>query len=203
MSKGTLIRLLLALLALAGAAVLVAFARGVAAVDGELAALEAREARLALAQDASLPAFGPADRVARSLLGLGQDIELRRALGLIEESRRFSHIPNQVLELQAQAIALLQQLDGDPPERASRASTLIGALYVEAETLDPDASSRYRQQATEAFQAAVRLDPGNEQAKLGLELILSGPAAATLRTGEEGSGGGVTGAGESPPGSGY
>ena len=203
MTKRTLIHVLLVLLALAGAALLVAFARGVGAVERELSALDSRDQRLALAQDPGLPAFGPADRLARDLLGLGDDIELRRAVGLIEESRRFSHIPNQTLELQAQAIALLQQIDGEPRDRASRAATLIGALYVEAETLDPDAASRYRQQATEAFQTAARLDPTNEAAKLGLELILAGPSAATLRAGEEGSGGGVTGAGESPPGSGY
>ena len=69
--------------------------------------------------------------------------------------------------------------------------------------IDPDAGARYRQQAIEAFQAAVRLDPGNEAAKLGLELILGGASAAIPTFGEEGSGGGVTGAGESPPGSGY
>ena len=203
MSQRRLLGAGLALLALASAALLITLVRGVGAVGDEVAALESAPARVSLARDVDLPAFGPADRIALSFLSAEDDIEFRRALGLIEESRRFDHLPNQVLELHAQAIASLQRLGGGPRERSSQASALIGALYVEAQAIDPDAGSRYRQQATEAFQDAARLDPTNEAAKLGLELVLSGTSANLLRIGEEGSGGGVTGAGESPPGSGY
>jgi hypothetical protein len=203
MNKRRLIEGALALLALACAALLIAFARGVATVENEVAALESPAVRITLAGDADLPEFGPADRLAQTLLSSEGDIEFRRALGLIELSRQFDHIPNQVLELHAQAIALLQRLDRDPRERASRASAMIGALYVEDLVIDPEAELRYRQQATEAFQTAIRLDSTNEAAKLGLELILRSTPASTLQVGEEGSGGGVTGAGESPPGTGY
>lgn len=203
MSKRLLIKVTLALVALACAALLIALARGVAAVDDEIAALESPPARIAIALDPGLPALGPADRTGASFLSVDDDIEFRRALGLIEASRQPDAPPNQVLELHAQAIALLQRLDGEPRQRASQALALIGALYAEDLLIDFDAESRYRQQATEAFQTAIRLDPTNEAAKLGLELILRGATPSTLQLGEEGSGGGVTGAGESPPGSGY
>lgn len=203
LSRRRLTQTVLSLLALACAALLVVLARGVGAVDGEIDALRGSEARVALAAAPDLPAFGPADRVARSFLSAGDDIEFRRALGLIEESRRLDHLPNRVLELHAQAIALLQRLDDEPRGRASQAATLIGALYIEAEQIDPDAATRLRQQATEAFQTAVRLDPTNDAAKLALELALSPSAGSLFRIGQEGSGGGATGAGESPPGSGY
>ena len=80
---------------------------------------------------------------------------------------------------------------------------MVGALYLEAELIDSDAALRYRQQATEAFQTAVRLDPANETAKLGLELVLSRPSGTLIRPGEDGSGSGPTDAGESLPGTGY
>lgn len=193
----------LALVALGCAALLIAFARGVGAVTDELDALESSGPRVALARDADLPAFGPADRIARLALSVDDDIEFRRALGLIEESRRFAHLPNDVLEIHAQAIASLQRLNGSPSARASRAAALVGALYVEDLAIDSDAAARYRQQATEAFQTAVRLDPTNEAAKLGLELVLSRSSRPPQRPSEEGEGVGITGAGESPPGSGY
>ncbi len=193
----------LALLAVAGAALLIVLARGVSAVDDQVVALRAPASRAVLTHDPDAPVFGLADRVARTLLSAEDELEFRRALGFIEESRRLAHLPNQVLELHAQAIAVLQRIDDHPPERASRAAAVIGALNAEDQVIDSDAASRYRQQATEAFQTAVRLDPMNEAAKLGLELVLSGSAGIVLSAADEGPGSGITGAGESVPGTGY
>ncbi len=203
MSQRRIVSLALAGLALAGAALLVVLARGVEAVDQEIAALQEPPARVALVRDVEQPAFGPSDRVARTLLSAGDDIEFRRAIGLIEESRRVGDLHTPILELQAGAIAILQRLTDDPPERASQAATLIGALYIEAELLDSEAAIRYRQQAIEAYQNAVRLDPDNETAKLGLELALAGGSRGLGDEESEGEESGTVGAGRSEPGSGY
>ena len=111
----------LALVAVACAALLIVLARGVAAVDAEVAALQSPERRALLADDPEAPSFGPADRVARVILSVDDDIQFRRALGLIEESRRLDHLPNEVLKIHAEAIALLQRVDRGQPQRASRA----------------------------------------------------------------------------------
>ncbi len=203
MSSRRLLEVTLALTALAVAALLVVFARGVDSVEREVASLTSSSARIALVRDPGQSDFGAADRLARRALGAQDDLEFARALGLVEDSRRLEHLPNEVLELHAEAIVLLQRLDGSPRQRASQAAAMVGALYVEDAVIDPDAASRYRQQATEAFQRAIRLDPTNEAAKLGLELILTGTSGTSTRIGEEGAGGGLSGAGESVPGTGY
>jgi hypothetical protein len=203
MSSRRLLEGALALIALAIAALLIVFARGVDSVQREVASLTSSSARIALVRDPGQPEFGAADRLARRALGAQDDLEFARALGLVEDSRRLERPPNEVLELHAEAIVLLQRLDGGSRQRASQAAAMSGALYVEDAVLDPDAASRYRQQAAEAFQRAIRLDPTNEAAKLGLELILIGTSATTTRIGEEGAGGGITGAGETVPGTGY
>ena len=75
MSQRRLLGAGLALLALASAALLITLVRGVGAVGDEVAALESAPARVSLARDVDLPAFGPADRIALSFLSAEDDIE--------------------------------------------------------------------------------------------------------------------------------
>ena len=190
-------------LVLAGAALLALLGRGTTAVGHELDMLADRQGRLDLVATATAVDFGPADTVAERLIGAGDDIEFREALGLVERSRQFSHLPVEVIKLHGQAVALLAPLveTGDAV-RASRAATLIGTLYAEGMLVDPGAAGRYGEQAVEAFQQAARLDPTNEHAKLGLELIYRRPAE--IRAGQpESRSGGVTGAATLEPGTGY
>ena len=148
--------------------------------------------------------FGPAGTAAEWFIGAADDIEFREALGLVERSRQLSHLPVEVIKLHGQAVALLLPLvESGDAQRASRASTLVGALYVEDMLIDPDGAGRYGEQAVEAFQAAARLDQANEHAKLGLELIYRRLAQSRAGLPESGSGAGVTGATVRDPGTGY
>jgi hypothetical protein len=182
---------------------LVFLARGVRAVETRVesgAIVEAAEVGV------RPPAVGAAGRLMRPLLGVGDDESLQRALGLIAASSR-DGVPSQVvLELHAEAVAVLAPVaDGDGElRRRSRAAGLIGALYGIDARLDPAAGDRYADQAITRLRQAVELDPANEDAKVNLELYLGGtPPDERPGAGADDGSTFSSGAGESAPGSGY
>jgi hypothetical protein len=89
--------------------------------------------------------------------------------------------------------------------QSSRASNLSGILAADTETADDPAVGE--RQAAETFEAAIRADPANEDAKHNLELLLRRIRVVGSREGAGGSAGylgdSLTGAGAGLPGSGY
>jgi hypothetical protein len=134
-----------------------------------------------------------------TLLGIGDDLELRRALQLYREAeatpnRLDTAVERQSLRAQA-ARALARASNGT---HASQAETLLGILAYDG-TNGADA-------AIANFTNAVRADPSNAAAKFDLELMLrltaaqgsrsgAGPGGAFGRGGRRGAGGGVAGSG--------
>jgi hypothetical protein len=102
-------------------------------------------------------------------------------------------------------LALSDAVATGSPAQASRAGNLLGILAATDES-GPDAGVSDRR-AAETFEAAVRADPGNEDAKYNLELTLRRIKVVGSRDGAGGSSGYVgqslTGAGAGLPGSGY
>ena len=91
------------------------------------------------------------------------------------------------------------------PAQASRAGNLLGILAATDES-GSDASVSDRR-AAETFEAAIRADPANEDAKYNLELVLRRIKVVGSREGAGGSSGdfgqSLAGAGAGLPGSGY
>ena len=102
-------------------------------------------------------------------------------------------------------LALSDALATGSPAQASRAGNLLGILAATDES-GSDASVSDRR-AAETFEAAIRADPANEDAKYNLELILRRIKVVGSREGAGGSSGdfgqSLTGAGAGLPGSGY
>ncbi len=102
-------------------------------------------------------------------------------------------------------LALSDALATGSPAQASRAGNLVGILAATDDS-GSDASVSDRR-AAETFEAAIRADPGNEDAKYNLELILRRIKVVGSREGAGGSSGdfgqSLTGAGAGLPGSGY
>ena len=146
---------------------------------------------------------------ARSLLGLEDDLDLRRALILFRAG--YSGIPSRDQSTagsaaRAQAEAALERVvhaSGDS-SRASAAANLLGVLeLVDASAGVHNESSVGR--AIVELQNAVRLDPGDDDAKANLELAMAqAPPDSAFRSSRFGSTGKRHGgASESSAGRGY
>jgi len=146
---------------------------------------------------------------ARSLLGLEDDLDLRRALILFRAG--YSGIPSRDQSMagsaaRAQAEAALERVvhaSGDS-SRASAAANLLGVLeLVDASAGVHNESSVGR--AIVELQNAVRLDPGDDDAKANLELAMAqAPPDSAFRSSRFGSTGKRHGgASESSAGRGY
>ena len=145
---------------------------------------------------------------ARSLLGLQDDLELRRALVLFRAG--YTGIPSRdqstAGEARAEAEAALERAvrdSGDGP-RASAAANLLGVL----ELVDASAGIRNESSVGRAIvelQNAVRLDPGDDDAKANLEMAMAqAPPDSAFRSARFGSTGKRHGgASESSAGRGY
>ncbi|MEA2689717.1 MAG: hypothetical protein QOD51_2324, partial [Candidatus Eremiobacteraeota bacterium] len=145
----------------------------------------------------------------RSLLALNDDLALRRAVRafLVAEAtpRGFDNGVNQT-SVRSRAEILLSDLaaQGSAPN-ASQAGDLLGVLVAKAGRVTGGVTADDRARA--AFEAAVRRDPSNVDAKYNLELLLRRTKATTTRQGP-GSGSGALahgrrGAGAGTPGRGY
>jgi hypothetical protein len=151
------------------------------------------------------------DGFARRLLGVDDDIRLRRALRLFQ----LAHLPvttfeggqnAEILRVRAQiALAQIERNAADARDRAI-AANLLGVLAFEEARNDPlNAASLLRRSAQE-FRNAIALAPEGEDAKANLEILLrlSRPGAEQTRkqVGIFGAAHGV-GAGASRAGRGY
>lgn len=191
-------------LALAAAAVLALLSNAVFAVDRHL---DDSDARLGSAASALQPVSSPSGfrfRVAEKMLAAGDDRAFREALELFRASHR-SAAPSDALSQHGRAEVELSRLanQGDDLARRSRAVNLLGILAFEDAELDMRFAQRHLEVALKAFQTAVGLDPGNEDAKFNLELVL---ALLTSTVDPRGSGESQQGSGGvdlRPPGTGY
>jgi hypothetical protein len=152
------------------------------------------------------------ERTSRAVLGVDDDLELRRAIRAVRLARLDDRVisdPTLALarnEAQARLEAIASGT-GDSSRR-SRAAGLLGVLalaQLATETQERDALLEY---AISSLQRAIALDPDNAEAKLNLELALQRGRSLQL---EESGGGknpspggsGSRGAGAGEAGSGY
>jgi hypothetical protein len=148
----------------------------------------------------------------RSLLGIDDDLALRKAVRSIELSRlggRANYKPRMILQ-RADAEARLQTLASGGGDRAqrSRAAELLGVLQLASPTTNPQQRSSFLLKAVANLQKAVQLDPNNDEAKYNLEVALrgthgvqtvQGSPTPNITTGRPGSRGAAAGG----PGGGY
>jgi len=147
--------------------------------------------------------------LARSLLGVDDDLRLRTALQLATAAggsrlRLDNGVAVETLRARAQD-ALARVAGGSDRTAASQARTLLGILAFSSSANGSDQSGV--DAALAAFTDAIRADPSNADAKYDLELLLRLTSVEGTRTGQgEGGGfgrGGHRGSGGGTPGRGY
>jgi hypothetical protein len=148
----------------------------------------------------------------RSLLGIDDDLALRKAVRSLELSSLGSRaqFKPQLIVQRADAEARLQTLasgGGDRTQR-SRAAELLGVLQLASPTGNPQQRSAFLLKAVANLQKAIQLDPSNDEAKYNLEVALrathgvqtvQGSPTPNVTTGRPGSRGAAAGG----PGGGY
>jgi hypothetical protein len=152
------------------------------------------------------------ERASRALLGVDDDLELRRAIRAVRLARLDDRVVSDPTLALArnEAQARLEAIASGTGEqsRRSRAAGLLGVLalaQLATETQERDVLLEY---AISTLQRAIALDPENAEAKLNLEVALQRGRSVQL---EEGGGGknpspggsGSRGAGAGEAGSGY
>jgi hypothetical protein len=212
-----------AALGLAGAAVLLALA-----VLATLLAADIHSWQRTLREDDALVAAAPKlatwqprthlSSLAEHVLGVRDDVEARRAIGLYLQN---VNVPVRLDNAQQVAIArgraeqaLAAVARNGNRARASQAETLLGVLvftdigpsndpFQETTGIDPNQA----QASLADFEDAVRADPSNDVAKYDLELALRALLSQGIRVGpgqQTGAGSnGQRGAGGGVPGNGY
>jgi hypothetical protein len=145
----------------------------------------------------------------RALLALGDDLALRRAVRafLVAEvtPRGYDNGVTQTRVRSGAEIVLSDLAAHGSPAQASQAGNLLGVLVARAGGVTGGVTADDRARA--AFEAAIRRDPANVEAKYNLELLLRRTKATSTRQGP-GSGSGALGhgrrgAGAGTPGRGY
>ena len=149
--------------------------------------------------------------VSGRLLAVSDDVRARRAIRLFRLTYGVHGTLDTALQRQgarAQAELALSNLarSGDP-RRAAQASDLLGVLAFGDLALGGGTDPSQADRAVAAFVDAVRLDPGDEAAKVNLELVLRLFQAHGVRTGAStgtgARGTGRHGGGTGIPGTGY
>lgn len=150
--------------------------------------------------------------VSRALLGVDDDLELRRAIRAVRLARlddRTVSDPSLALARNAAQARLEAIASGNDDRSArSRAAGLLGALtlaQLATETQERDVLLEY---AISSLQRAIALDPDNAEAKLNLEIALQRGRSVQLQEAGGGKnpspgGAGSRGAGAGEAGSGY
>ena len=143
---------------------------------------------------------------AAGLVGTDDDLALRRAERAFAAAIR----PSESYDVQGRARrraaaehALAEVVDAGSPAAASRAGNLLGILAATAGGADPAAAE---QRAVGAFDAAIRGDARNDDAKFNLELLLRRIDAGVTEAPGFGSGDlgdALAGAGAGRPGTGF
>ena len=148
----------------------------------------------------------------RSLLGIDDDLALRKAVRALELSKlgsRANYQPELIVQ-RADAEARLQTLasGGGSHTQRSRAAELLGVLQLASPTSNPQQRSSFLLKAVANLQKAIQLDPSNDEAKYNLEVALrgthgvqtvQGSPTPNVTTGRPGSRGAAAGG----PGGGY
>jgi hypothetical protein len=145
----------------------------------------------------------------RALLTLGDDLALRRAVRafLVADAtpRGFDNGVTQTRVRSGAEIVLSDLAAHGSAAQASQAGNLLGVLVAKAGRVTGGVTADDRARA--AFEAAIRRDPSNVDAKYNLELLLRRTKATSTRQGAgNGSGAlghGRRGAGAGTPGRGY
>lgn len=198
-----------AIVAVPLALVLAVLAVDVLRVPGKL---EAGDVRFEAAPRRAEGAWSGIDFVkgwpAKRLLDVGDDLAYRKALA------RFLRVEPGVVEIYGPELENLRgrvQVDltrlsaeDDNPARRSRFLNLLGAMSLDRYTYDAAEREAILRKAIFTFRSAVETDPGNEDAKVNLELALR-DAKATNLPGTDPSGGAAEGSisGQGTSGSGY
>ncbi len=158
----------------------------------------------------------PLDPAGR-LLGVDDDVAFRQALGVLRASSLDDPTisdPNLAVKRTDAAERLESVVVHDPdPERRSRASNLLGVLGMTLFNASPSGGnmgdrSELLLSAIAGFEQAIAIDPGNEDAKYNLQVILLRgqgllPTEAAAGRNPTPGGRGAKGAGAGEPGSGY
>jgi hypothetical protein len=174
-----------AVLAIPAAILLVALAVDVLRVPGELEGDDVRFQAAPRRQQGLWDDIGylPSG-VGKRVLGLHDDVAYRRtvALFLRVEPGTVSVYGPELEALRGRAQFELTRGSAEDPDPRRRANllNLLGALSLERYTSDLIRDQMTLRQAIVTFRSAVRLDPGNADAKLNLELALRNAVAALL-----------------------
>jgi hypothetical protein len=146
--------------------------------------------------------------LAETLVGTAGDVAARRALQGYRQAAGLQEQLNNALGVQTQQVAAIDALagpaDSADSQVAAQARTLLGILAFNESSEGGGVSQT--DSAIADFTDAVRIDPGDTQAKFDLELLLrltaphgqrrgSGLANGFGRTGHLGASGGVPGSG--------
>ena len=154
----------------------------------------------------------------KRLLGVGDDVAFRQMLRVLRASRLLdSTVSDPALALSrtelAERLESIVVHDPDPVLR-SRASSLLGVTGIAAWNSTPPQGTQQLDRselllaAIASFEQAIELDPGNDDAKYNLQLMLQRgqgllPTEAAAGRNPSAGGKGSRGAGAGAPGSGY
>jgi hypothetical protein len=173
-----------AVLAVPAAIVLVLLAVDVLRVPGELEGDDVSFEAAPLRQEGLWESLGflPRRPGAR-LLDMGDDLAYRRTLALWVKVPPGTDIYGP--ELENMRGKLQSELTGGSaedlnPKRRSQLLNLLGALSLERRSFDAIESESTLRRAIHIFRSAIEIDPGNEDAKVNLELALRNARAISL-----------------------
>lgn len=153
------------------------------------------------------PGLAPAELGAR-LLGIDDDLEYRRTTSLFTRSRpgRAPYPGPQLAALRGRAALQLTRTSQAETNAERRAQLLnfLGTLPLDRRIQDRAERASVLQTAIGIFEGAVRVDPGNADAKVNLELVLRISNAASVPANDpSGERGGGTRSGSGSTGGGY
>ena len=149
---------------------------------------------------------------ARLLLGVDDDVRFREALRALRLGRLehgFSSDPALALPRAEAQARLVRVFEEDPsPARSSRALGLIGVIGFANSLFETRGQLALVREAVAAFEAAIAIDPANDEAKVNLEQALQRRQALEALAGAGAAeptpgGAGARGAGTANTGSGY
>jgi len=208
MTRRRLVRLA-AVLAVPLALVLVVLAVDVLRVPGQL---ESGDVRFQAAPRRQSEPWSGADFLrgwpAMRMLDANDDLDYRQALArfLRVEPGKVEIYGPKLENLRGRVQVELTRLSAEDsnPARRSRLLNLLGAMSLDRYTYDQAEREAILRKAIFTFRSAVETDPGNEDAKVNLELALR-DAKATNLPGTDPSGGAAEGSisGQGSSGSGY
>jgi hypothetical protein len=202
------LRVILAGVALAGAALLLLLATDVRGWSARFAADDLRYRANPVPGDLWKPQQVAPFGLARDILGINDDIKYRRALrsfrlGRPLESNLYS-VKISTLRAEAQ-VQMAEVADhGNDLARRSQAANLLGVLGFAMAARDLDLRDTFLRDAVASFRQAIALDPTNDDALFNLEFALQeqNVSEEQQQRGSSDSNAGGN-AGLKPPGSGF